>query len=202
MPESVLHNPLMPLSAPTDNQPVTAVRRTSNDSPEKDFRAEKLHHATYCHWIRYVQPAAVCIILGAIGVVFAVLASMAVPEALLLAQFLYGVGTLLLLFAYHKFFHTFLSEKLRCILLTNKRVIYFDNHLFLAENEHEIPLRRITDVSIEKIGLMSNLLNYGTLCFDASPTGDTILRRSIRRVPKPHRLTALIGQLLPAASQV
>ena len=86
---------------------------------------------------------------------------------------------------------------MRSIIVTNKRVIYFNDNLFFAENEHEVPLRRITDVTVQKIGIMRNILNFGTLCFDASPTGEPTMRRSIPNVPKPERIAEAIASLLP-----
>jgi hypothetical protein len=109
------------------------------------------------------------------------------------------VGAALVLLAYHKFFHMYFSERMRTIIVTNKRVIYLFTRLYMMTHEHEIPLRRITDVSVQRIGFITYLLNYGSICFEAPIGQEESLRRCIPYVPHPDHVSEIIAGLLPAA---
>lgn len=157
--------------------------------------AERMVFVTRAHWIRLVPQSLLCALLACAGGFIAVLGVLVFP-VLSVGAAAYVLGAAVLLFTYHKFFHMALSERLRSILVTNKRVIYLYPQLFFAENEYEIPLRRITDVSVQKVGLMRNLLDFGTLCFEA-PGAQGAVRRCIPYVPHPELVAERIAALLP-----
>jgi hypothetical protein len=162
---------------------------------------EQLVFAATAHWVRYVPQSFICGLLAFTGCILASLSWVILRFSPVGAAIAYGIGTAILLFTYHKFFHMILSERMRSIVVTNKRVIYMYPQLFFAENEYEIPLRRITDVSVQKVGLICSLLDYGTLCFEA-PGSDTAVRRCIPYVQHPEYVAQRIAALLPPATIV
>ncbi len=153
---------------------------------------------TRAHWARYVASGCVCLLLLLVGVLFIVLAA-SIELMALAAGILYLLGATLVLLAYHKFFHMFFSERMRTIIVTSKRVIYLHLRLYLAAHEHEIPLRRIHDVSVRRVGLITYLLNFGSICFEAPVNREESLERCLPYVPHPDRVGETIAGLLPAA---
>jgi hypothetical protein len=160
---------------------------------------EHIALALRAHWARYVIPCLVCAILLLAGLLLIAAAGLLTAFPLM-AVALYLVGVALVLVGYHKFFHMFLGERMRTIIVTNKRVIYLYIQLYRTAYEHEIPLRRITDMSVHRTGIITYLLNFGSICFDApNTTDDTTIRRCIPFVPKPDQVSEAIASLLPAA---
>ncbi|GEM_PF-1361333 len=154
---------------------------------------------TNAHWVRYVPSTIISMFLLLMGIFFLSLTSTIVllPGA---ATTIYILGAALILLAYHKFFHMYFSERMRTIIITDKRVIYLHTRLYMAAHEHEIPLRRIHDVSVERIGFITYLLNCGFICFEAPIGPEESVKRCIPFVPHPDRVGELIVGLLPAAT--
>lgn len=174
-------------------------KRLSDALGHEDIPAERLAFAATAHWARYLPQSFICVLLAFAGSLIAILGAIVISSFPAVAAVAYVLGTAILLFAYHKLFHMILSERLRSIVITNKRVVYLYSQLFFAENEYEIPLRRITDVSVQKVGIVRNLLDYGTLCFEA-PGGEGAIRRCIPYVPRPEFVAERIAALLPPAT--
>lgn len=153
---------------------------------------------TRTHWIRYVAPGIVCIVLLCIGTAFIALSGiiLLIPMA---AATLYVIGAALVLLSWHKFFHMFFSERMRIIIVTSKRVIYLHMRLYLSSHEHEIPLRRIHDVSVRRIGFITYLLNYGSVCFEAPVSHEESMERCLPYIPHPDTVGETIAGLLPTA---
>ena len=88
-----------------------------------------------------------------------------------------------------------MSESMDDIIITNRRLIYFDNTLLLYDTMHEVQLTHIRGVEATKRGIFQNLLNYGTLWFD---TGGSSVSgaRTIPLVPHPQRKAKTIMHLL------
>ena len=161
---------------------------------------ERLVDAMATHWVKYVPQAIFCHFLASIGLLL-----VAGSYALRTTSILFAVGIALLggtlfLLSHHKWFHKVLSEEFIDIILTNERIIYFDDFLFLSDNEHEIPLHRVAGVEVKQEGLLQNILEYGTLWIDTG--GGTIdLKRSISNVPNPELLSEKIAQLAHIEAQ-
>jgi uncharacterized protein (UPF0248 family) len=158
---------------------------------------EQLVFCTSTHWMKYVYNALKNHFLALLGVSLLVTSSFAALETVSLMTF--AIGSMLVLYSHHNFFHKVMSESMFDIFVTTERIIYFDDILFLANNEHEIPLHRIAGIEANQEGLLQNILNYGTLWIDTG--GGTIdLKRSIRNVPQPEDLSEKIAKLIRTES--
>lgn len=155
---------------------------------------ERLVSAITTHWVKYVPQAILCHFLAAVGIFLLVSSYYFLSFSALFATGMAVIGGIMFLLAHHKWFHKVLSEEFIDIILTSERIIYFDDFLFLSDNEHEIPLHRVAGVEVKQEGLLQNLLHYGTLWID---TGGGIidLKRSIANVPHPEELSEKIAKL-------
>lgn len=81
------------------------------------------------------------------------------------------------------------------IFVTTDRVIYFDDSLFMMDDEHEVPLEKIASVRVQQHGLLHNILDYGILWFDTGG-GAIDMMRSIPNVPHPDYVAEIIAKVL------
>lgn len=140
------------------------------------------------HWMKKVVPVmqyALAFLSGCLLMLLAVLSLHHVP-ILSYASFL--VGTVVILFAHHRFFVFVLSEVAESVFLTNRRVIFFEHRLFELDELREIRLERTKGVMAKKEGFLQNVFNYGTLNFDVGGT--------IEYVPHPTRLASEIQEMI------
>jgi hypothetical protein len=160
---------------------------------ENSPTTEKLVFCVSTHWMKYVPNALKNNFLGLIGVSLLITSLIAALEAVSIITFFCGGA--LILYAHHHLFHKLMSESMYDIFVTTERVIYFDDRLFLSNNEHEVPLHRIAGIEADQQGLIQNIFDYGTLWIDTG--GSTVdLKRSIPLAPHPEDLTELIAQLV------
>lgn len=154
---------------------------------------ERLIFATSTHWVKYVRSIFLSHLFLILGLILLITAGIASVQTVTLIT--YFIGLLLVLFAHHSFFHKIMSESMLDIFVTNDRIIYFDDNLFLCDDEHEIPLEKVASVKMEQHGLVRNILDYGILWFDTGG-GAIDLMRSIPNVPHPDSLSAIIAKVL------
>lgn len=154
---------------------------------------EKLIFCVSTHWVKYVPNLLKNNFLGIIGLLLFFTANIAVLKPVSTITFI--SGSIIILYAHHHMFHKLMSESMFDIFVTSERVIYFNDKLFLSNNEHEIPLHRIAGIEANQEGLIQNILNYGTIWIDTG--GSTVdLKRSIPMAPNPEEICAMIADLV------
>lgn len=148
---------------------------------------ERLVYAVSTHWMKYLPQALFCHFLLIIGIGILLVSYWTVSFSPILSMGLAVMGGFIFLIAHHKWFHKLMSEEFIDIVLTTERIIYFDDFLFFEDNEHEIPLHRVAGIEVLQEGLLSNLLDYGSLWID---TGGGVIdfKRCIPYVPRPEVL--------------
>jgi len=161
----------------------------------EDQSPEKLVYAASTHWVKYVSRFLHCNLLGIIAIGLFVAAYSLKESSHDIALFLFFSGSIILLIAHHILFHKLLSEELLDIFVTTKRVLYFNDFLFTCDDEHEIPLKRVTGVQVQQHGIVQNLLNYGILWFDTGG-GQLDIKRSIPNVSRPEEIARIISKML------
>jgi hypothetical protein len=154
---------------------------------------EQLVVCTVTHWMKYIPNALKNHLLALLGIALLFTAHIAVLSPV--ASITYISGFILLLYAHHHFFHKLMSESMYDIFVTTERILYFDDVLFWANNEHEIPLHRIAGIEVLQKGLVQNLLDFGTLWIDTGG-GSMDFKRSIPFVPYPEEMSAHIAKLV------
>ncbi|PIQ76188.1 hypothetical protein COU78_01365 [Candidatus Peregrinibacteria bacterium CG10_big_fil_rev_8_21_14_0_10_49_24] len=156
---------------------------------------ERLIYAVSTHWAKYVSRALIAHLLAGTAIILVVIAFVTAPKMHEIGQDIFLVGVLLFFFAHHFFFHKLMSEALLDIIITDERVIYFDDCLLTCDDEHEIPIHKLTGVEVRQHGLIQNFLNYGIVWFDTGG-GIVELKRSIPFVPHPDELVSTITELM------
>lgn len=156
---------------------------------------ERLQYARSTHWVKYVSRTLIYNLIGAFGIGLMIIAWNIDLVFPLLSAAVFLIGGFLFLLCHHLLFHLYLSEQLIDIIVTSKRIIYFNDRLFTCDDEHEIPLRKIAAVEIQQHGIIQNILDYGVLWFDTG--GGTVdLRRSIPHVAHPDAVAEVINAQL------
>lgn len=156
---------------------------------------ERLLYAKSTHWVKYIQKTLLYSLVGLFGLSLIFIAIQLFSAAPILAGAVFLIGFMIFLICHHLVFHLYFSEQLIDILVTSKRIIYFNDCLFTCDDEHEVPLAKIAGVEVQKHGFISNLLNYGILWFDTG--GSSVdLKRSIPNVPHPDELSQIINKAL------
>ncbi len=140
------------------------------------------------HWIRFVYPVFVYVLLLSISLLLFVLAGFSAEHVMWLSHITFVAGLVLLLLTHHWFFLRLLSEAIDCIVLTNQRSIHFDTHLLFHDDMQENSFDKMRTVEAYHKGLLQNIFHYGTLRFQ----GGT----DIPMVPHPHRVAKEIEQAM------
>jgi hypothetical protein len=156
---------------------------------------DRLVFCTSTHWMKYLPKTLHSVILFLAGTVLLIIGYAVVRVSIVIAFFAIFVGIVLVLLAHHRFFHLLLSEAMQDIVITTKRILYFDDCLFFCDDEHEIPLWKVAAVEVKQHGLFQNVLDYGVLWFDTGG-GAVDIKRSIPYVPHPDRVAETITGLL------
>ncbi len=167
--------------------------KTPNHSvtPSSD---ERLIEALNTHWIKFVAPLSLYVVLGMICIIVTLSFGAAGGNNPLTMSIFLGF-VLLLTVVHHWSFNRILSEGMVDLMVTNKRIIYLESHLWFQDQMHEIALGQLQGVQAHKHGILQNLLRYGDLWFDTG--GSEITKnRTICRIPHPHRVARTIMQLL------
>ncbi len=126
------------------------------------------------HWMIYVVPVFICILLFAAAVLFLTLAGITVTHSEWLWQTTFVFGTGFLLISLHGFFLILLGESVSQIVITNKRVVRFHNIIMFRDEMLEVSYEKMKTVEARKLGLLRNLLNYGTLHFENNAVIDYV----------------------------
>ncbi len=140
------------------------------------------------HWIKYVLPVFVYIVLLTASIFLFLLASALAETSVWASHTALIAGLLLMLFDHHWFFIRLISEATDCIVLTNQRSIHFETFLLLSDNMRENSFDKMRTVEAYHEGLLQNVLHYGTLRFQGG--------KDIELVPHPHRVAREIEQAM------
>ena len=154
---------------------------------------ERLLFAVSTHWVKYIRRFILSHFLLTCGIIlfFVAYAAKNAPQIVSLTTCVLGIT--FILFAHHLFFHLLMSEALLDIVITTDRIIYFNDSLFVCDDEHEIPLNKIAGVEVQQHGLIQNILNYGIVWIDKGG-GSIDLKRSIPNVPQPEQIGRIMSQ--------
>lgn len=160
-------------------------------SPE----GERLIDAFSTHWIKYIGPGILYVLLTGTSVLLFSLAGASAHSAEGLSHVTFFAALILMLVVHHWFFHSVMSEGMVDIIITNKRIISMRDCLFFCEDMHEVHIERIRAVEAQEHGLLQNILRYGNLWFDTGGSGMD-KTATIERVPHPHTRAKTIMSML------
>ncbi len=149
---------------------------------------ETLVRAVGQHWIKYVFPTFVYVILLSVSVLLFVLAGMAAHHYMWLSHATFIAALILFLLSHHWFFLVILSESMAHIIVTNRRVIYMHDRLMTHEQMVEYSYDKMRIVEADKYGFLQSILQYGSLQFGSGS--------GIPLVPHPNRIVKDIEQAM------
>ena len=118
------------------------------------------------HWIRYVTPTIIFLLLFGVSMLLFVLAGISTHHWMWVSHLSLVTGLLLLLLSHHWFFAHLLSEATGCIIITNRRVIYLHAQLFAMEELREFSFDKVKWVTAHRSNFLQYIFNYGTLSFE------------------------------------
>lgn len=150
--------------------------------------SERLLQVLKEHWIKYVAPTLVFLLLLAISTLLFFLAGLSAHHYMWVSHFTFLGALLLFLLSQHWFFIFLLSESADCIIVTNRRVIHLKTRLFFQDDLKEIAFEKLKFVHAKKEGILQNILRYGTLSFEG--------KASVPYVPHPNRVAQQIEQAM------
>ena len=119
------------------------------------------------HWVRYVLPVFVYILLMAISILLFLLAGATMFHSVWISHISFVTALLLMLGAHHAFFGFLLSEATEHIVVTDKRIIHMNTRLFLEDEMFEVSYDKMKTVEGRKDGFLQNVLRYGSLRFES-----------------------------------
>lgn len=156
---------------------------------------ERIVDAWSTHWIKYVVPVVMYLLLGGVSIVLYYFAGLSAHHSVWTSHATLILASLLLLLTHHWFFHRILSEGMMDAILTNKRLIFLEDNIWFSDDMHEVKLENIRAVEAHKRGVIQNLFRYGSLWFD---TGGSAIEsgRIIPLVPHPHDKVKKIMHML------
>ncbi len=160
------------------------VQRSLKPSP---LPREKLICYTPEHWIKYVFPSILYLILVYGGAMLLYLAMIS-WDGQITYLILLLIGVLLLTAVHHWFFWFLLAESQACIIVTNKRVIYLHSGLLWSEEMIEVAYEKMKTVEAHKRTILQSILNFGTLQFEPMV--------KIKRIPHPGTMARQIEQAM------
>ncbi len=153
-----------------------------------DTDGEKLIVCIHDHWIKFVVPVLIYLLLTAASMLIFWLAGVSAHHYVWLTNVAYIAALLLFLMAHHWFFAALLSESNEHIVVTTKRVIHMQTRLFFYEDMNEFAFEKMKTVEARKEGLLQNVLRYGSLVFEKSFV--------VHLVPHPNRVVRDIEQAM------
>ena len=140
------------------------------------------------HWIKYIFPAFVYLVLTVVSVLLFVLSGITVHHSMWLSHLAFVAALLLFLGTHHWFFLLLLSESSAHIIVTNHRVIMIRDRMLLDEEMNEYAFDKMKTVAAHKDGFWQTILRYGSLQFESGP--------DVRYVPHPNSVARDIEQAM------
>jgi hypothetical protein len=152
---------------------------------------ERVLLITNQHWVTYIVPVMIAIIIGIAGLFLYILAGYTAHHAMWISHAALILGLGLVLLAHHWIFHRILSKIADVIIITNDRVIDMRIRLLLHEAMFEVQLGKVQSVTASKRNILATLLNYGDIEF--KPSG------SLQYIPYPQRVAREIEKAMGMA---
>lgn len=140
------------------------------------------------HWIKYVFPVFVYCVLFAVSLLLFALAGLTADDAAWLSHLAYIAALALFLVTHHWFFLMLLCESAAHIVVTNHRVVWMHERLFVDEQMREYAFDKMKTVEARKRGVLQTVLRYGTLQFESG--------LDIPLVPHPNNVAKDIEQAM------
>lgn len=165
----------------------------------ENFRSpaeEDIVRAFSTHWIKYVTPSCIFVIVISASSAMLVAAGMSASSSPILTHVLLFLGLILTYLSLHWYFHKLLSEAMEDIVITTRRIIWIKEALFAVDEMRQIPLSNIQGVEARKHGIFQTVLGYGNLWLDTGGTVTTDENAIIDQVPHPNRVAGEINKLL------
>ena len=151
-------------------------------------KQERLLTLTDEHWMIYVVPVLICLLLLGASMLFYYIAGVTVFHSDWLWQTSFVFASAFLLLSLHGLFLILLGESVSQIVITSKRVVRFHDVIMFREEMLEVSFEKMKTVEARKKGIVRTLLNYGTLHFENNAMIDY--------VPHPNRVARDIEQML------
>jgi hypothetical protein len=149
---------------------------------------EKIIRIVSEHWIKYVFPAFLYVVLTGFSILLFILAGLTVHHSMWLSHLSFIAAFMVFLIAHHWFFTKLLGETMTHIVITNRRVVWIHESLFFREQMVEYAFEKMKTVAANKQGLLQNILRYGSLKFESGA--------DVRLVPHPNRVAKDIDQAM------
>lgn len=160
---------------------------TRSTAKPKILLDEQLISISLEHWIKYVFPCILYLLLTGAAIFLLSVAIFTVSSILGFSAF-FLLGLFVLVCTHHWFFWFLLAESKACIIVTNKRVVHIRHRLLWHEQIIDVAFDKMKTVEAHKTTLLQSLLNYGTLRFESAA--------AIKYVPHPANLARQIEQAM------
>jgi hypothetical protein len=154
----------------------------------KNANGESLVLIVHEHWVKYVRPSLVYILLLSVNALLFYLAGLSAYHYNILTQWTLIAAILLLLITHHWFFMAILSQAENHIIVTSNRVIWIRHRLFFDEEMHEYAFEKMKTVEARKKNFIEYLFQYGTIEFESGAP--------ITFVPHPNSVARAIEQAM------
>jgi hypothetical protein len=141
------------------------------------------------HWIVLVRGFFLLFFLWFICIFGFVVASGIRVGAPLISVILFFVCFLLLVFAHHWIFLSFLGWELSIWVITTTRIISFTNIPYIENDINFVDIKEIEQIQQVKHGFLRNYLNYGTVIVQIPANQQQIV---FENLPQPAKLANLV----------
>ena len=118
---------------------------------------ERLIAVSHEHWIKYVFPSVLYVLLVGAGILLFNVAALTTSSSLGASLFLFLVGLTLVFVTHHWFFWFLLAESQAHIILTSKRVVWIHESLLWREEMVEVSFEKMKTVEAHKAHIMNKL---------------------------------------------
>lgn len=150
---------------------------------------ERLIRVVDEHWMIYVRPLIFSVLVFVAGVsIFVFYVNSNFEDAWMnVTVFLFGFFTLVL--SLHGIFLVLLNESISQFVITDRRLVHFDDALPFTESMLEVNFEKMKTVEVEKHGILQYTFNYGTLLFETN-------KAKVHYVPHPNSVARDIHQAM------
>ncbi|OGJ56952.1 hypothetical protein A3H22_04455 [Candidatus Peribacteria bacterium RIFCSPLOWO2_12_FULL_55_15] len=128
---------------------------------------EKLIRIVNQHWIKYVIPVFIYVVLLSVCLLLFILAGMTTHHSMWISHLSFVVALICFLVTHHWFFLTLVCESATHVVVTNHRVVWMHDLLFVDEQMMEYAFDKMNTVEARKHGVLQTILRYGTLQFES-----------------------------------
>ena len=157
---------------------------------------EKIVLSISTHWIKYVLPTTIFLIILTASTSFFIISNIATESSDIIAIITLFLGMILMYLVMHWYFHKILSEAMEDIIITTKRIIWIKESLFQIDDVRQIPLANIQGVEAKKHGISQTILRYGSIWFDTGGTITNDQNAMMDQVPHPNDVARKINTII------